>query len=88
LYPPLLSARLIDRLVLISFPLLLGQGKRIFDESVEPGSLKLVDHFVTKTGVVVATYEPAGDVKTGTFETKQPSEQELERREKMAAGSW
>ena len=88
LYPPLLSARLIDRLVLISFPLLLGKGKRIFDESIKPGSLKLTDSFVTKTGVTIATYEPAGDVRTGTFETKQPSEQELERREKMAAGAW
>ena len=35
-------------------------------------------------GVVIATYEPAGDVPTGTFETKEPSEAELERREKWA----
>ena len=88
LYPPLLSARLIDRLVLISFPVLLGTGKRIFDESVEPGSLKLADSFVSKTGVVIATYEPAGDVRTGTFETKEPSSEERERREKMAEGNW
>ena len=88
LYSPLLSARLIDRLVLISFPVLLGSGKRIFDHAVKPGSLKLVDHFVSKTGVVIATYEPAGDVRTGTFATKEPSGQELERREKMAEGRW
>ena len=88
LYPPLLSARLIDRLVLITFPLLLGTGKRIFDGTLKPGSLKLVDSFVSKTGVVIATYEPAGDVRTGTFETKEPSREELERREKMAEGSW
>ena len=88
LYPPLLSARLIDRLVLISFPVLLGSGKRIFDGPVKPGSLKLTDSFVSKTGVVIASYEPAGDVRTGTFETKEPSEEELERREKMAEGSW
>jgi dihydrofolate reductase len=88
LYPPLLSARLIDRLVLITFPVLLGTGKSIFDGSVEPSSLTLTDSFVSKTGVVIATYEPAGDVKTGTFETKEPSEEELERREKMAEGLW
>ena len=88
LYAPLLSARLIDRLVLISFPVLLGTGKRIFDGSVKPGSLKLADSFVSETGVVIATYEPAGDVRTGTFETKEPSGEELERREKMAEGSW
>jgi dihydrofolate reductase len=88
LYPPLLSARLIDRLVLITFPVLLGTGKRIFDGPVKPGSLKLVDSFVSKTGVVIAVYEPAGEVRTGTFETKEPSGEELERREKMAEGRW
>ena len=88
LYPPLLSARLIDRLVLLTFPVMLGRGKRIFDGSEDPGALELVDHFVTKTGVVITTYEPAGDVPTGTFETKPPSEDELARREKMEAGTW
>lgn len=88
LYPELLSARLIDRLVLITFPLVLGKGKSIFDGSEKAGALKLVDHFVSSTGVVLTTYEPAGEVQTGTFESKQPSEAELERREKMEAGSW
>ncbi len=88
LYPPLLSARLIDRLVLITFPVLLGSGKSIFDRPAEPLSLKLADSFVSKTGVVIGVYEPAGDVQTGTFETKEPSSEELERREKMAEGSW
>jgi dihydrofolate reductase len=84
LYVPLLAAGLIDRLVLMTFPVLLGRGKRIFDGTEEPGALKLVDHFVSTTGVVLATYEPAGEVPTGTFETKPPSEAELERREKWA----
>ena len=81
LYVPLLAAGLIDRLVLITFPVLLGRGKRLFDGTEEPGALKLVDHFVSKTGAVLATYEPAGEVPTGTFETKPPSEAELKRRE-------
>jgi len=88
LYPPLLSARLIDRLVLLTFPVVLGDGKRIFDGSETPGALKLVDNYVTDKGVTIATYEPVGDVPTGSFETKAPSEQELERREKMEAGTW
>ena len=88
LYPPLLSARLIDRLMLMTFPILLGHGKRIFDGSEHPGAMKLVDQFITNTGVVLTSYEPAGEVKTGTFETKEPSEAELERREEMKAGSW
>jgi dihydrofolate reductase len=84
LYVPLINAGLIDRLVLMTFPLLLGEGKRIFDGSEKPGALKLVDSFVSSTGVVTATYEPAGEVRTGSFETKPPSEAELERREKWA----
>jgi dihydrofolate reductase len=84
LYVPLLAAGLIDRLVLMTFPVLLGEGKRIFDGSEKPGALKLVDHFVAKTGVITTTYEPAGEVPTGTFETKPPSEAELKRREQWA----
>jgi dihydrofolate reductase len=84
LYVPLLSAGLIDRLVLMTFPVLLGEGKRIFDGSEKPGGLKLTDHFVSNKGVILATYEPAGEVRTGTFATKEPSEAELKRREKWA----
>ena len=84
IYPPLLQAGLIDRLILMTFPVLLGEGKRIFDGSEKPGALKLVDHFVSNRGVVFATYEPAGEVPTGSFATKQPSETELNRRKKLA----
>ncbi|MFL6725190.1 MAG: dihydrofolate reductase family protein [Sphingomicrobium sp.] len=88
LYVPLLAAGLIDRLVLMTFPVLLGQGKRSFDGSEKPGALKLVDHFVSNKGVVFAAYEPAGEVPTGTFETKPPSEATLALREKIKAGTW
>ena len=79
-YLPLLAAGLIDRLVLMTFPVVLGKGKRIFDGSVTPGAFKLVEQFVSDKGVVFATYESDGEVKTGTFETKPPSEAELKRR--------
>jgi dihydrofolate reductase len=88
IYVPLLAAGLIDRLVLMTFPVLLGEGKRIFDGSERPGSLKLVDHCISNTGVVLTSYEPAGEVKTGTFATKPPSEAELELREKIKDGAW
>jgi len=84
LYSPLLSARLIDRLMLMTFPVILGNGKRLFDGSENPGALKLAEHCVSKTGVVLTSFEPAGEVPTGTFETKPPSEAELERRDKWA----
>jgi dihydrofolate reductase len=82
IYPPLLAAGLIDRLILMTYPVVLGNGKRIFDGSQEPGAFRLVEQSVTDKGVVFATYVPDGDVKTGTFETQPPSEAELERRKK------
>src|SRR5436190_10341938 len=88
LYVPLLAAGLIDRLVLMTFPVLLGQGKRIFDGSEKPGALKLVEHSVSGTGVVFAAYQPAGEVQTGSFANKPPSEAELELREKIKDGAW
>jgi len=88
LYPPLISARLIDRLLLIRYPVVLGRGKRIFDGSESPGTLRLVDHFVSNKGVVFTTYEPAGEVQTGTFATKEPSQAELELRKRIKEGAW
>ncbi len=88
LYVPLLNAGLIDRLMLMTFPVLLGEGKRIFDGSEKPGALKLADSFVSASGVVTTIYEPDGEVRTGSFETKPPSEAEVERREKIEAGNW
>lgn len=84
LYPPLLSARLIDRLILITYPVLLGAGKSIFDGPVKPGRMSLSEHFVSDSGVIFRTYEPAGEVPTGSFATKEPSKAELERRERLA----
>jgi dihydrofolate reductase len=78
LYPPLLSARLIDRLLLIRYPVVLGHGKSIFDAAIAPSRMMLTDHFVSNKGVVFTTYEPDGDVETGSFATKEPSQDELE----------
>jgi dihydrofolate reductase len=88
LYPPLLSAGLIDKLLVMTFPVLLGHGKSIFNGTQHPGRMKLTDHFVADSGVIFATYEPGGDVPVGTFETKEPSKEELRRREKVREGSW
>jgi dihydrofolate reductase len=88
LYPPLLSARLIDQLIMITYPVLLGSGKSIFDGPVRPGRMKLVDRFESDSGVIFRTYQPAGDVPTGSYATKEPSAAELDRRAKVEAGAW
>ncbi len=45
----------------------LGSGKRLFAEGTVPAGLKLVDSTVSTTGVVIGTYEPAGEIVTGSF---------------------
>jgi dihydrofolate reductase len=63
----LLRHNLIDRYQLWVFPLALGSGKRLFADGTVPAGLKLVHSTVSSTGVVIGTYEPAGEVVTGSF---------------------
>ena len=60
LYPQLLEADLIDRLVLLTYPIALGKGKRLFGGTTHPISMKLVNSEVSSTGVIIATYDRAG----------------------------
>jgi dihydrofolate reductase len=63
----LLRHNLVDTYHLWVFPLVIGSGKRLFSEGTIPSGLKLVDSNVSTTGVVMGTYEPAGEIVTGTF---------------------
>ena len=58
---------LVDEWHLMTFPVVLGQGKRLFEGGALPGALRLLDSSVSGSGVTVARYERAGDVVTGTF---------------------
>jgi len=58
---------LADQFNLWVFPLVIGSGKRLFAEGTIPSALKLVDSKVSSTGVVIGTYEPAGEIVTGSF---------------------
>lgn len=57
---------LVDELCLMTFPIVLGAGKRLFDESSTPAAFKMTDSLIAKNGVIFAYYERAGEVKTGT----------------------
>lgn len=88
LYPQLLARGLIDRLELMIGHVLLGTGKRLFGDKTPGNSLRLIEHSVTPSGVIIATYEPAGPVQTGSFVDIAPSEPELTRRRKIEQGIW
>jgi dihydrofolate reductase len=63
----LLRHELIDEFRLWTFPVVVGGGKRLFSEGTIPAGLKLVDSKVSTTGVAIGTYEPAGEIVTGSF---------------------
>jgi dihydrofolate reductase len=63
----LLRHDLVDEYRLWVFPLVIGSGKRLFAEGTIPSALRLVDSKVSTTGVVIGTYEPAGEIVTGSF---------------------
>jgi dihydrofolate reductase len=63
----LLRHNLVDQYRLLVFPLVIGAGKRLFSDGTIPSGLKLVDSRVSSTGVVMGTYEPAGEIVTGSF---------------------
>ena len=88
LYPQLLRAGLIDRLTLMTFPVILGSGKRLFGDGTMPGAMRMVEHQITPRGNIIATYQPDGAVETGSFQSEEPSAAELDRREKVEAGTW
>jgi dihydrofolate reductase len=63
----LLSHNLADEYRLWVFPVVIGSGKRLFADGTIPAGLRLVDSKVSTTGVVIGTYEPAGEIVTGSF---------------------
>ncbi len=63
----LLRHQLVDEFHLKTFPVVVGAGKRLFADGAIPSGLKLVDHSVSSTGVLIATYVPTGELVTGSF---------------------
>ncbi|MDG2531213.1 dihydrofolate reductase family protein [Caulobacter endophyticus] len=80
----LLAADLVDEMQLMVFPLLLGPGRRLFDEAAAPGAWTLTGSILADTGVVVNRYRRDGPVRTGSFMTQEPSAAELKRRAEWA----
>jgi dihydrofolate reductase len=83
IYPALLAAGLLDRLTTMTYPMILGSGKRVFGTGTPPRTLRLVGHQVSPKGTIIAHYEPAGAVETGSFAAIEPSEREQARQQRM-----
>lgn len=82
----LLRHDLLDGLRVWTFPLTLGCGRKLFDGGAVPAAFRLTNCRVSTTGVIIADYERAGEVRPGSFATGEPTTQELARRKKWAEG--
>ena len=88
LYPPLLAAGLVDELVLMTFPVVLGTGKRLFGDGTPPGALRLLDQQVGAKGVIVTRWAPAGPIPIVNHPHPSTSAAEAERQRRIEEGSW
>jgi len=62
----LLKNDLVDELRLRIFPVTIGTGKRLFAEGTIPAAFELTDSQVLPSGVILANYKRAGELKTGS----------------------
>lgn len=58
---------LIDEHHVLTFPVVLGSGKRLFAEGCARSAYTLTESKVTSAGAVISTYQRAGEVPTGSF---------------------
>jgi dihydrofolate reductase len=56
----LLDHRLVDEMVLLTYPVVVGQGKRLFPETGQDIGLELVDVRTTPKGLAIQTYRTTG----------------------------
>jgi len=64
----LLEHDLVDELRLKIYPVLLGDGKKLFENAAIPAAFTLAETHITTKGVIIANYKRAGDVVTGDIE--------------------
>ena len=80
----LLADGLVDELRVLTYPVVLGRGKRLFDERVRPSAFRVASSVLAPSGVVITRYLRAGEVQTGSFALETPTPAELERRRALA----
>jgi dihydrofolate reductase len=80
----LFASDLVDELNLITFPVVLGGGKKLFADDAAPAAFTLSRSIASPSGVVISRYARAGAVPTGNFQLEPPTEAELERRRRLS----
>ncbi len=63
----LLKHDLVDEFWLKIFPVALAAGKRLFDKGTIPAAYTLVESKSSPSGVIIANFKRAGEIKTGSF---------------------
>lgn len=58
---------LVDEMFLMTFPITLGTGKRLFGKGTIPAAFKMTDSMITTNGVTFAYFKRDGEVKTGNI---------------------
>jgi dihydrofolate reductase len=81
----LIAADLVDEYRIWVYPVLLGKGKRLFENGVPPRKLALVESQTTSDGVLLNTYRTVGPLSKAPNQLGKPSKAELVRRKKLAA---
>lgn len=83
----LLAAGLVDEIRTFTFPVVLGKGKRLFDDTSQPRAFTVTHSAVSPHGLIAAIYARAGEVQTATVGgAEEPSPAERARREKWKSG--
>jgi dihydrofolate reductase len=79
----LLANDLVDAISIFTVPVVLGGGKKLFDDRSAPHSFKLTKSRVSSNGLIVGHYERDGEIKIGDTTIDSPSEREIARRERI-----
>ena len=79
----LLADDLVDAMSTFTVPVVLGRGKKLFADGSAPHSYTLTQSRVSTTGLVIAHYERAGDIKIGDTALDSPSDAERARQQRM-----
>lgn len=78
----LFANQLVDVLHIWTMPITLGKGKKLFQEGTTAQEWKLTESVISTTGVIITTYVPGGEVRSGTFGSGNVSDAEIKRRNK------